>query len=231
MWGRSRTMRLVVGVDGWRRGWVAISLRNGRFAGAEVFARFEDLLAAHGHADAIGVDIPIGIPVSGPRPADVEAKRRLGRGGSSVFPTPPRTVLESPDHASATALHVQLAGHGLSQQSFALRPKILEVDALVTASDPVIEVHPEVTFIELAGERLSASKKTWAGVMRRMALLSEAGIDLPVDLGAASVVPVDDVLDAAAVAWSADRYARGEALSLPADPPRDQRGREVAVWY
>jgi predicted RNase H-like nuclease len=66
--------------------------------------------------------------------------------------------------------------------------------------------------------------------MRRRRLLEQAGIVLPEDLGAASVVPPDDVLDAAVAAWSALRIARGEALTLPADPPIDRSGRKVAIW-
>jgi predicted RNase H-like nuclease len=40
----------------------------------------------------------------------------------------------------------------------------------------------------------------------------------PEDLGPAGAVPVDDVLDAAAVAWTAARVAAGTARSL-SDPP------------
>ena len=39
------------------------------------------------------------------------------------------------------------------------------------------------------------------------------------DLAAAGPVPVDDVLDAAAVAWTAGRIAPGVALCLPPDQP------------
>ena len=41
---------------------------------------------------------------------------------------------------------------------------------------------------------------------------------------------IDDVLDAAAAAWSARRIAAGEAISLPAHPPVDTRGRPIAIW-
>jgi predicted RNase H-like nuclease len=40
----------------------------------------------------------------------------------------------------------------------------------------------------------------------------------------------DDVLDAAIVAWTAERKVRGEASKLPADPPVEE-GRAVAIWY
>jgi hypothetical protein len=45
---------------------------------------------------------------------------------------------------------------------------------------------------------------------------------------AAGGVPVADVLDAGAAAWSARRYARGEARSLPEGWTRGAAG---AIWY
>jgi predicted RNase H-like nuclease len=44
------------------------------------------------------------------------------------------------------------------------------------------------------------------------------------------IAPIDDVLDAAAAAWSANRIAKGEAVSLP-DPPESKDGLQVAIWY
>jgi predicted RNase H-like nuclease len=41
---------------------------------------------------------------------------------------------------------------------------------------------------------------------------------------------LDDVLDAAASAWSAQRIATGKALCLPG-PPELADGREGAIWY
>jgi predicted RNase H-like nuclease len=39
----------------------------------------------------------------------------------------------------------------------------------------------------------------------------------------------DDVLDAFAALWSADRIARGEAINLPAIPPRDSVGLRMEI--
>jgi predicted RNase H-like nuclease len=222
---------LAVGVDGWRKGWVAIVARGGRFAAAHLFEAFADVLAEFPEAAAVGVDIPIGIPSRGFRPADTEARAFLGAGRSSVFSVPTRAALEAADHATASALLRSMTGKALTQQSFALRRKILEVDALVGPSDTVIEVHPEVSFRALAGVPLGSSKKTWTGANRRRALLADEGIVIPDDLGPAGEAPIDDILDATAAAWSASRYARGEARSLPAAPTRDERGRLVAIWY
>lgn len=221
----------VVGVDGWRRGWVAITLRGGRFAAAHVLDVFADVLAQFPETAAIGVDVPIGIPSQGVRAADAAARAFIGTGHSSVFPVPTRAVLEAPDHGSASALNRSLTGKGLSQQSFALRRKILEVDALVGPDDVVIEVHPEVSFQALAGGPLGSSKKSWIGANKRRALLADHGVVIPDDLGPAGEAPTDDILDAAVAAWSAQRFARGEAETLPREPSRDERGRLVAIWY
>lgn len=65
--------------------------------------------------------------------------------------------------------------------------------------------------------------------MERRRLLASEGIELP-DTIEADQAAGDDVLDAAAAAWSAARKWRGEAKCLPADPPM-QDGRHVAIWY
>jgi len=43
-------------------------------------------------------------------------------------------------------------------------------------------------------------------------------------------VPLDDVLDAAAAAWSAHRVATGVVQSLP-EPPEIVQGQLVAIWF
>lgn len=98
---------------------------------------------------------------------------------------------------------------------------------------PIVwEVHPEVSFQELAGGPLRFAKKTWAGAELRKELLRSTGIELPAGLGpAGEVAAVDDVLDAAAAAWSARRCAAGLARSLPDSPERFSDGLSAAIWY
>jgi hypothetical protein len=67
------------------------------------------------------------------------------------------------------------------------------------------------------------SKHGSDGLMERRALLEGAGIELP------DVVPriaEPDLLDATVVAWTAARYARGEALPLP----EGHTERIGAIW-
>nr|BFE75376.1 hypothetical protein GCM10020092_086770 [Actinoplanes digitatis] len=61
-------------------------------------------------------------------------------------------------------------------------------------------------------------------------MLARHGIVLPDHLGPAGQAPPDDVLDAAAVAWSAHRMATGAALSHPS-PPEENNGTRIAIWY
>jgi len=80
------------------------------------------------------------------------------------------------------------------------------------------------------GAPLADSKHTRAGQAARRALLREA-MALPPDVAAPRGCPVTDLLDAAAVAWSALRIACGTGVVLPDPPQRDRRGREVAIRY
>jgi predicted RNase H-like nuclease len=212
----------VVGVDGIRRGWLAVALENGRFAGARPFATLRDICDAHADAAAIAVDIPIGLPspASWPRRADAAAKEFLRAHASRVFLTFPRAVYEAPTHAAAVVLAKELGCTGISQQSFALRHKILEAEAL--DDERVIEVHPELAFAELAG-RVLPTKHSWRGLRARMDALERAGIDVPAEIEAGGE-PAADVLDAAVAAWTAARCAAHRAV------PLSDEGGGAVIW-
>jgi predicted RNase H-like nuclease len=119
------------------------------------------------------------------------------------------------------------SGPRISRQSYGLRAKVLEVDAY-RYDGRLYEVHPELSFATMTGRPLP-SKLTWDGVVMRRRALANQGIQLPDDIGSAGRVPVADVLDAAAAAWSAARIGSGLALCLPPAPPV-QDGRLVAIW-
>lgn len=223
----------VVGIDGCKAGWVAVVLDASGVTGVEVCATVNVLIETCGPVEVVGIDMPIGLPQEGLRDADRLARKRIGVRASSVFSTPPRAALDAQTYEQASALSRRHQGRGLSKQSFNLLPKIREVDALVRrpGGPRVVEVHPEVSFRALHEADLRFSKKTWNGQMLRRRLLAHVGVEIPGALGAAGAVPADDVLDAAAVAWSARRVAAGQARSLPESPPRDGEGIEMAIWY
>ena len=123
----------------------------------------------------------------------------------------------------------QLYGRAFSRQSLHLRSKIAEVNRMEREGFPVIEVHPELSFTAMnAGQPLTFSKKTWGGFRERISLLEENGLHLTDHL----LLPVrhlapDDIVDAAAAAWSAYRHSFGGAISYP---PSDQNLREPRIW-
>ena len=210
----------VAGVDMAGGGWAVVVLEGDRVVDAFRCESFADALVVE--ADVIGVDIPIGMPAEGVRPADAAARRFVGPRSSSVFSTPIRPVLEAPSYAEARRVATELTGRSVSAQTYALARRILEVDGYASDDERVIEVHPEVSFRELA-ERPLASKHRVQGLVERRALLQNAGIEIPASVAR---IAQPDLLDATVVAWSARRYARHDAVPLP-DEHRERIG---AIW-
>ena len=135
-----------------------------------------------------------------------------------MFTTPRREILETPFSP----------GLGVSAQSHALGPRIIHLTELAGFDPRFHEVHPEVSFRAMnGGHPLRHRKKSCGGALERIELLRRHGIELE-DLDAAASAPLDDVLDAAAAAWSAYRIAAGTARTLP-DPPELVAGHPVAI--
>jgi predicted RNase H-like nuclease len=215
-----------VGIDGCPGGWIAASLRDGAVTWS--FGRVEDVGAVITADVATGIDMPIGLLDSGLRACDALARRSLPGAASRVFTTPPRAVLElGPEvpNEVAQARSRALTGQGVSRQALNLAPRILALDALLALrpEHQGVEVHPELSFAELAG-RVLDRKKSPKGVEQRLDALAAW---LPGVRGMVALrprgVPVDDALDALAALWSAVRWRDGLARSLPPDahgPPR-----------
>jgi predicted RNase H-like nuclease len=223
----------LVGIDGCRSGWIAVVIGHAGQVSAHHLYLIDDVVTVAPDATVIGIDIPIGLPETGRRQADLAAREFLGRRRNSVFHTPVRAALEAATHAEATAASQRVTGAGISQQSYALRRKIIEVERWLPAAPcPVFEVHPEVSFAVLLGAPAAAPKKTWAGMRQRFRGLTAAGMDLEaLDVGAAALAAsVDDMLDAAVVAWTASRIAAGTAQPFPDPPEPGPSGRAQAVW-
>jgi predicted RNase H-like nuclease len=122
-----------------------------------------------------------------------------------------------------------------------IAPKIREVDMQLRATNPlagrVFEVHPEVAFWRLNGERdLALPKKIKGqpygpGLALRRGLLARDGICAallsakpPQGAGA------DDLLDAMACAVIARRIHAGTARPFPDPPLCDGCGLRIAIW-
>ena len=136
----------------------------------------------------------------------------------------------------------------MSAQAFAIRDRILEVNGhLPRARARLLEGHPEVSFREMArsagdgagadGRPLAHGKASAEGLMLRADLLAAAGIAIPRSAyDALGTAALDDVFDAAAMAWTARRVAAGRARTLPPVPEvfsdtAFSDGVASAIWY
>ncbi len=215
--------RAVAGVDGCRGGWVVVTLplRDAAAARVAVVDGLEDL--AHdlgsGRLAAAAVDIPIGLPRRGSRPADVAARRHLGARRNSVFPAPARAVLDARTYPEAGALSRAINAKGLSKQLFNILDKIRAVDDLQSPAlqRHLVEMCPELSFTVLTGAPMRHPKRTPVGRAERLRALGTVfapeGVCRHAEAPPAGAKP-DDVIDAFVGAWTARRYLAGVHLRL-----------------
>jgi predicted RNase H-like nuclease len=134
----------VLGVDACKAGWIGIAMSQDALSGyfeAEI-GDLAEKASEGGPLAVVAIDIPIGLPDTGRRRADMLAREAAGPRRASVFMTPVRPALEADDYESASAASLKLAGEGISRQAFALQAKILQVDKWVCqARHRVVEVH------------------------------------------------------------------------------------------
>lgn len=221
---------LALGLDGFPRGWVVAVVDGDHLRDVAALPSLASALERWPGADAVAIDIPMGLPEGAePRPADVETRALLGPRASSLFMTPPLEVISAPSHAEAIRIARDLGCPAPSAQAFALRSKILEVAPIAASDARIIEVHPELAFRMLNGAPLSARKRSWNGLQQRLRLLERNGVVLPGHFEGGGHPAPDDVVDAAVCALVATRYASGLAASVPTahTPP----SRLHSIWY
>lgn len=193
----------------------------------------------------VALDMPIGLPDDRPRECERLARRLLGRPrAASVFPVPMRAALAGRSHQHASDLNQAACGKRLSAQTFNIMPKIGAVDTLL-ARQPALagriwESHPEVSFAAMnrdaAGPRaLQAGKKTRAGAAQRQALIASHFGSAVFAEARSRIAPrdagPDDIADALACLFTAERIAAGEHASLPDPAPRDALGLPMRICY
>jgi predicted RNase H-like nuclease/ADP-ribose pyrophosphatase YjhB (NUDIX family) len=226
----------VLGVDACPAGWVGVVIDPQRRASVFVapdITGLVDLVRERHDVPVVAVDIPIGLPDTGGRQADAAARRALVGKASSVFSTPVRAAVEAATYEEARAANLAATDGrtSVSAQAYALREKVLQVDAWVRGRPGarVIEVHPEVSFARMAGAPLLARKKDADGVRARREALAAHGIVAPAWFRGAGFGE-DDLLDACAVAWTAVRHALGVSESYPEVPEVFSDGIPAAIW-
>jgi predicted RNase H-like nuclease len=232
---------LAAGVDGCRAGWICLTRELGsRAIESACFESARALLSQRPSPDAIAIDIPIGLTGSGPRACDEQARRLLGRPrASSVFPAPIRPVLAARSWEEACAIRSRVEGKRMSKQAWGIVDRIRAVDRELRARPDlqprVREVHPEVSFCAWNGAAMRSNKKSTAGREQRRRLVNEVfGADAYDAARArflARDVAHDDILDAFATLWSAERILRGESCSLPESPLLDDFGLRMEIVY
>jgi len=239
--GMSKVPR-IAGIDGCKAGWFVVceTPLPGPWKWF-VAANFDEVARKLSDYDAIGIDMPVGIPDTGGRECETLARRILSpKRTASVFPAPIRPILGLGDYREACSVREAIEGKRMSKQSFFIMEKIEEVDSVIQARRPfaanLYEVHPEVSFTALGGgEPMQHSKRRQAGFDERFEYLCDVypKATLEAALGAypRSEVARDDVLDAFAVLWSAKRIALSTAERLPPEPAYDPRGIDMAIWY
>jgi predicted RNase H-like nuclease len=229
------------GIDGAKSGWVVAQAapdlsQTSITIESDLATVFERVMTEDG---LLIIDVPIGLPESGQRKCDFAARALLRPPrASSVFPAPIRAAFGAETYQEASKRNFEASGKRLSQQSFALLPKIQAVDRLMTAERQarIREGHPEVSFM-LLGDRaigLPTNKKRSAGKRERMCILQRQVSHIEIKALLAGVprraASTDDFLDALACLLTAWRVCNDNELVLPGDcVQRDARGLRMEI--
>ncbi len=229
------------GLDGCKAGWFFIGVdEEGEFQ-FRVLEKFEELGQLLEYAKLILVDMPIGLPWHGQttRLCDADARKALSPRASSVFSVPARSALTMLSYQEGSQENRRQLNKGLSTQSWAIAPKIKEVDDFmrsVRPGDKVREMHPEVAFWALNGkEVLNHKKKEKAGIDERLSILTrhyprakECFLKAR-EQYLVKEVATDDILDAMVGAVTAMYYPR--LSTLPPEPVNDEEGIPMEMVY
>ena len=155
-----------------------------------------------------------------------------GRSAAAASPcsrSRPGPVWQQPTYAEANRACRELTGKGLSAQAWGLRGKLLEADAYRRKSPAQLyEVHPELAFAALAGAPHRRQQAHPGRPRHPPGTPHRAGLTLPVRVAGAAE---NDLLDAAAVAWSARRIAAGQAVTLSNPAQLADDDTEIAIRY
>ena len=230
-----------VGVDGCSGGWFAVAYDPDGGVDFDRYPSFAAVVDAYPDAERVLVDMPIGLPTTGRRACDVDARERLGSRASTVFFAPPRAVLDAPDHETASELNRDRTGHGLSIQAWHLVPRVREVDAALRADadvrDRVVEAHPELCFAALGDGPVPESKTTEPGRRERLDRLrsvlpdADTVYEACLDAHYRKHVARDDVVDAMVLAASAPQPLDRVPDVPDGSVPRDDVGHPMEIRF
>jgi predicted RNase H-like nuclease len=221
-------MASFLGVDGFRRGWVAAWIDDRGSHGFHYARTIDEVIAVP--FDRAMIDIPIGIPIGGHRGCDREANKLLG---PCVFSGIRRDIWDFETQQDAND-HYRAQGETcITCQLWSIRTKIREVDIFMNPlrQAHIKETHPELIFLHLNGQSRLLGKKSPIGRERRVSLLKAQGftnIERWLGQRRGTGIGRDDLIDACACAIAA-RDAR-QRLPRQPDAP-DPTGLWMEMWF
>ena len=220
---------MLLGVDGCREGWIVALDDEDDSVEVRLFRAMREVTDLDS-ASLVVVDVPIGLPSTGARECDRQARTMLGPRRSSVFPAPLRSMLSAADWEGACQIRYAAEGKRCSRQVFSIINKIREVDELMSPARQaqVLEGHPEVSFAALSRRPLRWSKRRSAGRLERLTLLQPVFPEVDSWLARFRGFS-SDVIDAFACLWTARRVRKGNALHLPPAQAFDEKGLRMEI--
>lgn len=245
------------GIDGCASGWLCIGLNDVGEHCAFVAKDINDAsrLMETRLAKIVLIDIPIGFSDNeNERPCDKDARKFIGDRYPSVFRIPCRQAIDAYSACKSTIPEKESAarekennttGLNLPKQSWAITPKIVEVDNFKrnlmqhrNENFQLRETHPEVCFRALNGSHLCHSKKDATGKNERRRILAthlpdsaRMETDIQRDYPDASKVTDDDILDALVVALVAKIGYPNQYQTWPENPAKDCHGLPMEMVY
>jgi predicted RNase H-like nuclease len=225
----------VAGVDGCRAGWVwfrvEVPSMTCRVSLVDICATLRNRPA---ELLSLAIDIPIGL-FNGSRACDSAARQLLGSPrASSVFSPPCRLATRAQNYEDACNANFYETQKKISRQAWGISQKIREIDEVMMPGTQqwAFEVHPEVCFWAINNQRpMKNRKRSREGKTERLNVLLPIFPDIE-DLSQPNLsgVGVDDILDAAAAAWTAIRLWQGAANSV-CQPEFDELELRASIHY
>jgi len=220
----------------------------------QAYTNIGELWDAESDCELILIDIPIGLP-NGDMPTrncDHKARHKLGfPRRTSVFSPPGRVTFDAMTHPDASVANRNELEVGLSIQSWAILPKIRQVDHFLAGNNNparqiIRECHPELCFWGLNrlahGVRnpVNFNKKTPEGRKARMEILRNSLPHYPADeiydFATQNFlrrnVARDDIVDAMAAAFTAFLEPNGtDTFPIEAERQMDACGLPMEMVY
>ncbi len=231
---------LSVGIDGCKGKWLAVAISHSEYK-INLFNDIREVCEHYENADSILIDMPIGLPESMKdiRP-DAELRKALKGKTSSVFNVPCRQAVYQTEYEATSKINYEIMGKKLPKQSFAILPKIREIDHFLqinpTWKNRLLESHPEYCFSLLnAGSPVLENKQTANGMTKRLAILNkyyskshELLQDFKVNYPALSS-KTDDILDALSLALIGAMGIKNGYHTIPSIPSEDVKAIQMQI--